>query len=151
MTIKHFFQRIYTFIFYPFTLFRYKHFKGTVIYPHCYFKNPKYMKITNSTICRYSCLKAFKVDSSKSDKYLLTIEKGYFCDRAFISTEGGLTISHARIGPNVFIGTFKHNIERSKRDDHYNISINYPFFIGQNVSIFGNVEIKKALLLVHAR
>lgn len=138
--MKYIILRLFTLIRYPFTLFYFKKWKGTIIYPKCHFKNIKFMRITNSVICRYSDIRAYNTVNEKK-QILIDIEHSHICDRAYISSGGGLKIFHARFAPNIFISTFRHKLAPSENDSHYNIVIDYPLFIGQNVSIIGNVHV----------
>ena len=52
-----------------------------------------------------------------------------------------------KASPNLFVGTYKHGLSKNEKDSNYNISINKPRFVGQNVSIFGNVNIEENVVL----
>ncbi len=142
---KKFLLRLFTFVAHPSSLIYYKNFKGTVIYPHVVLKNAKNIKITNSVISRYSALKAFP---TYKKQICMDIENSYLADRSYLSSRGGLIIREMRTAsPNLFIGTYKHSLSNYEKDSNYNIFINKPHFIGQNVSIFGNVNIEENVVI----
>ena len=143
-SIKWILLRLYTFIIHPCTLFYYSHFKGTVFYPHTRLKKPKHIKVINSVIGSYSCIKAFPL--SKVDKILINVDCSYIGDRNYISG-GIIEISKTSTAPNVFIGSYRHSIVNNQNDTYDRIVIEHPKFIGQNVSIFGNCNIPEGVVI----
>lgn len=135
----HCLMRLYTFFAHPSTLFYYKNFKGTILYPGVVLKGSKYFKILNSKFSRKCSIKAFNIDKNNK-KPLIDISNSYFGDYAYISSSGNLCIQDASFAPYVFIGSYKHSLTK-EADSSYHISIYKPKFIGQNVSIFGNITI----------
>lgn len=135
-----FLKRLYTFFTHPSTLFYYKNFKGTIFHSGTILKGTKYMHINHSIFARKCSIKTFNLNK-KNKECLIYINNSYFGDNAYISSSGGLFIDNASFAPNVFIGSYKHSLTDLDIDSNYKITIDKPKFIGQNVSIFGNVEI----------
>ena len=101
------------------------------------------MVIQNTIFAGNCCKKAFK----GKDKKVINIQNSYFADYAYISSKGNLCIKNACFSPHVFIGTYKHSITKKEQDSSYFINIDSPKFIGQNVSIFGNVNINRGVVI----
>lgn len=148
--ISYIFKRLMTFIFHPSTLIYYSNFKGTVIYPNVIIKNASKIRIINSQLSRNCAVKCFITPSCR-DKLYIIIENSYFGDRCYISSGGGITIKNVNAAPNVFIGSYIHDmspVSHSKSNDsNYVIAIEEKTFIGQNVSIVGNINIGKGCII----
>ena len=109
---KHFLLRIYTFICHPTTLFYYKNFKGTVLYPGVVLKGSSKIVMKNTTVARGCSIKAFG-----KEKPSMVITNSYIADRAYISSKGYMSISinKTSFAPNVFIGSYKHSLTKKRR------------------------------------
>ena len=129
-----------TFLFHPITFFRYKQFKGTIIYGRVILEKASNMKITNTIISKNCSFKAYPTKKTKKN-ILIDIDNACFSERAYVSSNGNLFIRNSSFAPNVFIGTCKHSLYPNKPDQNYKIRIENTRFVGQNVSIFGDVTI----------
>ena len=136
--LKRFLLRLYTFISHPSTLFYYKNFKGSILYPGVVLKGSSKIILKNTTVARGCSIKAFG-----KEKPSIVITNSYIADRAYISSKGheSIVINKTSFAPNVFIGSYKHSLTKKEEDSNYKIVIDSPTFIGQNVSIFGDVTI----------
>ena len=142
--LKRFLFRIYTFISHPSTLFYYRNFKGSILYPGVVLKGSSKIVLKNTTVARGCSIKAFG-----QKKPSIVITDSYIADRAYISSKGhkSIIINKTSFAPNIFIGSYKHSLTKEECDSNYNIVIDSPTFIGQNVSIFGNITIGKGSVI----
>ena len=142
--LKRFLLRLYTFISHPSTLFYFKNFKGSILYPGVVLKGSSKIILKNTTVARGCSIKAFG-----KEKPSIVITDSYIADRAYISSKGhkSIVINKTSFAPNVFIGSYKHSLTKKETDGNYTITIDSPCFIGQNVSIFGNVFIGKGSVI----
>ncbi|MCI1735268.1 MAG: acyltransferase [Bacilli bacterium] len=131
-----------TFFLHPFLILRGKCIKS-IIYPRVRFYKPKYLKLLNSTIAYGATIKCFC--SSKSESTKIEIINSWIGEYDYISSGGNISIQGAILAPNVFIGSYKHNINPNAgfgaEEKQYTILLEEGCRIFQNVSIVGNVRI----------
>ena len=106
--LKRFLFRIYTFISHPSTLFYYRNFKGSILYPGVVLKGSSKIVLKNTTVARGCSIKAFG-----QKKPSIVITDSYIADRAYISSKGhkSIIINKTSFAPNIFIGSYKHSLK----------------------------------------